>query len=67
MLKIINVSTNISSVTFRVNMVGRSFKLYIGQAVGGELDKMVLIGGAEEHHLLPALYKVSKNDQPYSP
>jgi hypothetical protein len=28
--------------------VGRIWKPYIGQAVGGELDLMVLIGGAEE-------------------
>jgi hypothetical protein len=29
-------------------MVGRFWKPYIGQAIGGELDLMVLIGGAEE-------------------
>jgi hypothetical protein len=29
-------------------MVMYYWKLYIGQAVGGELDRMVLIGGAEE-------------------
>jgi hypothetical protein len=29
-------------------MVGRFWKLYIGQAVDGELDFMVLIGRAEE-------------------
>jgi hypothetical protein len=28
--------------------VGDFWKPYIGQAVGGELDLMVLIGGAEE-------------------
>jgi hypothetical protein len=29
-------------------MVGRFWKPYIGQAVGGELDLMVLIGEAED-------------------
>jgi hypothetical protein len=29
-------------------IVGRFWKPYLGQAVGGELDLMVLIGGAEE-------------------
>jgi hypothetical protein len=29
-------------------MVRRLWKPYIGQAVGGELDLMVLIGGAED-------------------
>jgi hypothetical protein len=29
-------------------MVGSSWKPYIGQAVGGELDLMMLIGGVEE-------------------
>jgi hypothetical protein len=29
-------------------MDGRFWKPYIGQVVGGELDSMVLIGGAEE-------------------
>jgi hypothetical protein len=61
-------------------VVGPFWKSYIGQAVGCELDLMVLIGGAEEgcypkgeeqlapsnptRHLLPALYKASKNNQP---
>jgi hypothetical protein len=29
-------------------VVGRFWKRYIGQTVGGDLDLMVLIGGAEE-------------------
>jgi hypothetical protein len=29
-------------------VVGRFWKLYIGQAVGDDLDLMVLIGGVEE-------------------
>jgi hypothetical protein len=29
--------------------VGHFWQSYIGQAVGGELDLMVLIGGAREH------------------
>jgi hypothetical protein len=29
-------------------MVGHFWKFYLGQAVGGELDFMMLIGGAEE-------------------
>jgi hypothetical protein len=33
---------------FECEVVGHFGKLYIGQAVGGGLDLMVLIGGAEE-------------------
>jgi hypothetical protein len=59
-------------------MAGHFWKLYIGQAVGGKFDLMVLIGGAEEWltvpldsctnnptcHLLLALYEAPKNTQP---
>jgi hypothetical protein len=48
MLRIINVSTSTAIAIFRVNMVGRFCKPHTGQAVGGELGLMVLIGGAEE-------------------
>jgi hypothetical protein len=46
-------------------VVGSVWKPYIGQAVGGELDLMAMIGGAEElAALLSALYKTPKNAQP---
>jgi hypothetical protein len=49
--KLSNISANIAVAIFRVNlflMVEHFWQPYIGQAVGGELDLMVLIGGVEE-------------------
>jgi hypothetical protein len=50
MLKISNVSADVAVAIFRANMywLGVYQKFYIGQAVRGELEVMVLIGGAEE-------------------
>jgi hypothetical protein len=47
MLKIIQHFSKHCSCHLQGVMVGRFWQPYIGQAVGGDLDLMVLIGGAE--------------------